>query len=141
MEEPCKSQDRSDSGTPPAVRLRHMAPIPTCTERRYSRMAMVPGDNTVRTSIHLGQHTYPFLDTGVFALTAEQVTGLMEALAREDTSFLRTVTRTRAYTYKWSIQNHVHNACRCGRFALLSTDADVSKFSSVSHSTAHWSTK
>jgi hypothetical protein len=82
--------------SPPTHRLRHMAPIPSCLERTYVRVAMIPGDLTNVTSISSRSHpAYGPFDNGVFALTQGDVRDLMEELTQEDVSYLRRV-RARA---------------------------------------------
>jgi len=95
--------DNPDSKQP--KRLRHMAPIPSCTEEKYiwihdlgrgkainKRVALIAGPRTTETTINIDDYpAYNAIDNGVFALTSATVCGLMEHLAHEQVSYLRLV--------------------------------------------------
>lgn len=86
-------------------RLRHMAPIPSCTEEKYiwihdlgrgktinKRVALIAGPRTTETTINTDDYPeYAAIDNGVFALSSAAVGGLMEHLSHEEISYLRLV--------------------------------------------------
>ena len=85
-------------------RLRHVHPIPSCTEEKYvcvstaghgrfiHRVALIPGLRTTETLINLDDFpVYAAVDDAQFVLTANTVKGLMEHLSNEKVSYLRLV--------------------------------------------------